>query len=56
MMGLDYDDGTPGLDLVLVPSNYQDIEDLGINQTTDILNQFSQNGNGTANRKPIAAN
>ncbi len=56
MMGLDYDDGAPGLDLVLVPSGYQDIEDLGMNQTTDILNSFQPNVNGTANRKPVAAN
>lgn len=59
MMGLDYDEATPGIDLVLIPSNYQDIEDLGINQTTDLLNQFSQNGNGATNRangKPVAAN
>jgi HK97 family phage portal protein len=54
MMGLDYDEATPGLDLVLIPSNYQDIEDLGMNQTTDLLNQFS--GNGRANGKPVAAN
>jgi hypothetical protein len=57
MMGLDYDEGSPGLDLVLIPSNYQDIEDLGMNQTTDLLNQFSSNGNGKpVNGKPVAAN
>lgn len=57
MMGLDYDNGQDGLDLTLIPTNYQDINDLGVNQTTDILNQFSQNGTANrANGKPVAAN
>lgn len=52
MMGLDYEPGQDGLEMIMVPNTLVNIDDLTAptSDTTDILNNFSGNGNGQTNR------